>query len=158
MSKIKNWENFLNENIKNEFIAYHISDYNFNKFNSSEHIGNFGTVLDGSYFLDTKKGLENFGTGDFLYKVEINPKQIFKFNLKTNNHWYLSTEFQELFSESLAGISNYLDSFFDEQKITNVNNIDCVILTNLEYLNNKNTKEYIVLNDNIITIINKTEI
>jgi hypothetical protein len=157
INKIKNFGQFFNENVDRNIIAYHTSEYDFNKFNSTEHIGNFGTVLDGSYFLSTINGLDNFGNFGFIYKVNIKPKNLFVFDLRTDEHWYLTTEFQELFSESLAGISNYLDEFFDEQNI-NVNDIDCISLTNVDYLNDKTTIEYIVLDDNIITIINKQKL
>jgi len=150
---------FLNENAFNDkLIGYHISQYNFNSFNSSENIGNFGTVLDASYFLsDKNESLRNFGNNGILYTVEIIPKKIFRFDLRTDEHWYLATEFQELFIERLAGISNYLDEFFDEEKI-DITDIDCVILTSLDYLNDKNIEEYIVLDNDIIKIINKETI
>ncbi len=138
-------------------IACHISEYDFIKFNSSEHIGNFGTILNGSYFLSSTKGLHNFGTDGFLYKVQITPQNLFEFNLKTKEHWYLAREFQELFIESLAGISNYLEKFFEEQNLEPTN-IDCISLSSLDYLDNKLIKEYIVLNDDIITIINKRKL
>jgi len=157
INKVKNFGQFLNENRNSKIIAYHISEYDFNKFNSSEHIGNYGTILDGSYFLSTIDGLDRFGNFGFIYKVNINPKNLFVFDLRTDEHWYLTTEFQELFSESLAGISNYLDDFFEEQNV-NVNDIDCISLTNLDYLDDKNTIEYNVLDDNIITIINKQKL
>lgn len=157
INKIKNFRQFLNENISNKIIAYHISEYDFNKFNSSEYIGNFGTVLDGSYFLSTMDGLDNFGSDGFIYTVELKPKQLFTFDLRPSEHWYLTTEFQELFCESLAGISNYLDDFFEEQNINSVDDIDCIALTNVDYLYDKNTVEYIVLDDNIINIINKNK-
>jgi hypothetical protein len=144
----------LNEHINHKMIGYHISQYNFVQFDSSVNIGNFGTILDGSYFLNEIKGIDNFGSYGYLYTVEITPKNIFRFDLRTDDHWYLSTEFQELFSESLAGISNYLDDFFNEQNVS-ADNIDCIILTNLDYVHNKNSEEYIVLNDEIIQIIKK---
>ena len=158
INNIKNFGQFLNENVDRNFIAYHISEYDFNQFDSTEHIGNYGTILDGSYFLNTKNGLDRFGIMGFIYTVKIRAKKIFTFNLRTDEHWYLTTEFQQLFSESLAGISNYLDDFFEEQNIDSVEEIDCIALTNLDYLDDKKTIEYTVLNDDIITIINKQKL
>jgi len=144
---------YLNEqDIFNNIIAYHISEYNFNEFNSSEHIGNFGTILDASYFLSSKNELYNFGSDGIIYTVKLNPKMLFEFNL--DDEGWVSLDFQEKFREQIVGYDNELTDYFEKQNVT-INNIDCIALTNLEYLNNKNTIEYIVLDDNIITILNK---
>jgi len=158
IDKIKGFSQFINENVITNIVGYHTSENNFDIFDSSKDIGNFGTVLDGSYFLSSITGLSNFGNYGVIYKVNIKPKCLFLFDLETDEHWYLTTEFQELFSESLAGISNYLDGFFDAQNIENVEDIDCIYLTNIDYLDDKTVKEYIVLDDNIITILNKQNI
>lgn len=157
LNKIRKFSKIINENANSELIAYHISEYDFDKFKSSEHIGNFATLLDANYFLSTKKDLYNFGFTGIIYTVKIKPKHLFEFDLKTKNHWYLSLEFQELFSESLAGISNYLDDFLESQNVS-ASEVDCISLTNLEYLDDKKTKEYIVLDSDIIKILKKEKI
>lgn len=149
-------KNYLNENINNDIIAYHISEYDFNQFNSSEHIGNFGTILDASYFLSSKEELYNFCNIDcIVYTVKLKPKILFEFDL--DDYGWVSLDFQEKFNEQLVGYDNELTDYFEKENI-DVNKIDCIALRNLEYLNNKNTIEYIVLDDNIITILNKEKV
>ena len=142
------------ENI--DIIAYHISENKFDKFDSSKEIGNYGTVLDGSYFLSTIDEISNFGNLGFIYKVAIKPTQLFRFNL--DDEGLVSTEFQQLFCEQLAGMDNVLSLYIEEQDINDIYNIDCIELSNLEYTGNKSILEYIVLNDEIITILDRKEL
>lgn len=153
MENIKTYsEYYLNENL-NTIIAYHISEHDFN---SSENIGNFGTILDASYFLSSKQELYNFGSGGIIYTVELKPKTLFKFNL--DDEGWTSLEFQEKIRERIVGYDNELSLYFENQNIKRVEDIDCVSLRGLEYLYDKNGIEYIVLDESIITILKKEKI
>jgi hypothetical protein len=130
-----------------EIIAYHISEFNFKKFDNS-HIGNFATILDAFYFLSSKNEIQIFKDKGFIYTVKLTPKKLFEFDL--NNEGWTTLDFQQKFTEQLAGLDNELSNY-----IENINEIDCIALTNLEYLTNQKIIEFVVLDKNIITILNK---
>jgi hypothetical protein len=141
-------------------IAYHISFHDFNKFITGENFSNKRTTLNANYFLANvslekiEKELSNFGSEDnFIYKVIITPKKMFKFDL--NNEDWLAIEFQEKWREKQVGYENELDKYLEEQNINNINEVDCIELIGLDYTWFKDTKEYVVLNNNIIRILNK---
>lgn len=141
----------LNEEINHSYIGYHITDEKFNEFDSTEHIGNFGTILDAAYFLsDKEKVIANY-PGDYLYIVELYPNRPFNFNL--DDEEWVSLEFQEKFREQQVGMDNELTKYLEIQNIENVEDIDCIILTNLEYVSSPNIKEFAVLDEKIIKIL-----
>jgi len=132
--------------------AYHISQYKFKQFdNDNINVGNRGTVLNGSYFLSDKQEITNFGdvTEDYVYTVLLKPKHLFVFDL--DDEGILSTEFQQLYAEQLVGMDNVLSDYIEEQDLS-IDKIDCIELSNVDYVRKKTTKEYIVLNDKIIDI------
>lgn len=146
MKYLKEYYNFLN----NDIIAYHCSEYKFDAFESdSGNLGNLATSLKAIYFLNDKEEVkELFGYTGYIYTVKLTPENIFEFDLDSEGWTYL--DFQQKYNKLLAGLYNELGEYVEDG---DVEEIDCVELTNLDYTDKKDTKEYIVFDEKIIEIL-----
>jgi len=156
MKKIKTFETFsYNEsNFDEEFIGYHISEYDFNNFNSSEHIGNddIVTILDKKIFKPEFKELKTFETFDYnieYISLELQKRHNYDDNRLKDEIEYIVEILSEIDKENITKIYRVLfvpnKKYINEDDLGDHWTLDLSSITNYELSLKDNAIEQFVM-------------
>jgi len=132
INKIKNFGQFLNEDVNKNITLYHGSDELFSEFElNSDKSDGFNAFGDGVYFVDKFDEAKTYGS--YVYEVRVNIRKIFDID-KNYNKWENMKDNNDDYTQDLVNLGYdaiKLDkNWFKIYVIFNVDNIKIINISN----------------------------